>query len=1051
MGGSTGTTEDGQPGTGPWDRLAARLHEARALAGDARAAYLAALHEEDPDVAREVRELLEHGDLADARPGFLDPGGWTAGESVFGESPGARIGPWRVLRRLGSGGMGDVHLATRDDGTYEQLVALKLVRADLDAPDLLERLRRERRVLARLVHPGIARLIDGGATPTGRPYLAMEFVDGKPLDEAVAALDPRDRVALLAEVCRAVASAHDEGVVHRDLKPSNILVTPEFAPKLLDFGIAKAVDGTAPDPTLLTRTGERLLTPRYAAPEQLRGEDVTTATDVHALGVLLYESLTGRSPFDEGGRSPREVEDAILARTPSRPSARLTGSWGSSRGDLDVVVMRALAKEPERRYPDAGALAADLERLLDGRPVLAQPDTVAYRVTSFVRRNRLLVGAVALVVLALTVGLLLALAANRDAVRQAARAEWTGYTASIAAAEAALRAGNTELARSQLDASPAGLRGWEWELLHGRLDRSRWRHDVRDEVLTASTVGGDGGLVAVTYAPNATHGPILLLFDAEGGGYRGECPLPDAADDVALTDDGGAVVATEDGLLRAGAGDGTRPLDGPPGRLAAAGGRAWVGDREGVVHEVPLVASRAARRSPPLGSAVSALVASADGRRVVAGLWSGDVVLLDGATLRPTSRLREHTGVVSAVAVDAARSRIASASIDGRVVVWDVGTDAPVSIHRDASGTPRSLAFSPAGDQLACRGSGGTVVLTDVTSGELVARLHGPAPGTGTVAAAAGPSLVAVDADGTLRSFSWDDVDVWTRRGCEFSNTVLFPDDERLVVASPDDRLRIWRGDTADPEVVVAGDPSSDAHGAVLLADGETVVSSLRASCRLRFWDLSSREVVREVALGSEGIRGLAVAGDGRSVWAAGRRRRAHRVGRDGEVRDLALAEERAIACMDLAVGPDEAWLAVLSGSGFLGVYDPTTGSRIASFERAEGVDGRLAVSPDGTRLVATAAWDALLVVDTGTWRIVATIPVPEGAQPVLALAFHPDGSRLVSGHADGTVRLWTTDSWLEVARLGGHRGVVSSVAFDPDGRTLASCDWSGEIRWWRP
>ena len=306
---------------------------------------------------------------------------------------GALIGPYRLVRELGQGGMGVVYLAERADGQFEQRVALKLIKRGMDSDEILRRFLAERQVLARLSHPHIARLLDGGVTAEGQPYFAMEYVDGVPLHHYCEerSLGFEDRLRLFREVCEAVQYAHRSLVVHRDLKPSNILVTSAGETKLVDFGIAKVLYEDVADRSV-TRTDQRLMTPEYAAPEQVRGEPVTTATDVYALGAILYQLLTGRPPHQFTGRSrggavphhlrggPRAAERGPCTR--HRRRRRL-------RGDLDIIVLKALRKDPARRYPSVEALLEDLERHRTGLPVRARPDSVAYRARKFLGRHRL--------------------------------------------------------------------------------------------------------------------------------------------------------------------------------------------------------------------------------------------------------------------------------------------------------------------------------------------------------------------------------------------------------------------------------------------------------------------------------------------------------------------------------------------------------------------------------------------------------------------------------------------------------------------------------------
>lgn len=375
------------------------------------------------------------------------------------QRPMKRVGPWRLVRIIGRGGMGAVHLAERDDGQFQQRAALKLIRHDL-GPAAQKRFLSERQILAQLQHPNIAHLLDGGVTEDGSPYFAMEYVDGTPLDVYCNAngLDVEARLRLFRQVCDAVQFAHRNLIVHRDLKPGNILVTERGTGtqtrgttgtgtgphvKLLDFGIAKALEGADANAAGLTRTGEGgPMTPSYAAPEQVEGLPITTATDVYALGVVLCELLTGALPYDVRGRSMVEAAKIIVNEEPkplsqqvvTRLSDEAAQAYGTSsetlrrtlRGDLDVIVEKALRKEPERRYVSAAELGQDIGRYLNGMPVEARPATTGYRVRRFVDRNRPAVLGAAGALVALLVGLGVAVwqgqvaAAERDRAQQQA-------------------------------------------------------------------------------------------------------------------------------------------------------------------------------------------------------------------------------------------------------------------------------------------------------------------------------------------------------------------------------------------------------------------------------------------------------------------------------------------------------------------------------------------------------------------------------------------------------------------------------------------------------
>lgn len=376
----------------PWSEVRAALEEALEKEPTERELYLQGLRESDPSLALEVEELLERDGEDDVSDGPAGDAWNTLLES--GELPrGTRLGAYEVIATLASGGMGSVYRAERADAQFEKSVAIKLIKRGMDSDEIVRRFRQERQVLATLEHPGIARLVDGGVSSDGRPYLVMEFVDGVSIDawceEAAPAL--RTRLELFLHICDAVQYAHQRLVVHRDLKPSNILVGDDGQPKLLDFGVAKVLDTAGEGGGELTEERAFLGTPSFASPEQLRGERVTTSSDVYSLGVVLYQLLAGSRPFDLSRISREEAHRVVCHQAPQRPSQASKGAGVAPRelrGDLDNIVLMALRKEPERRYGSAAELAADLRRFLSGQPVEARPNTLRYRTSKFLSRNR---------------------------------------------------------------------------------------------------------------------------------------------------------------------------------------------------------------------------------------------------------------------------------------------------------------------------------------------------------------------------------------------------------------------------------------------------------------------------------------------------------------------------------------------------------------------------------------------------------------------------------------------------------------------------------------
>jgi serine/threonine-protein kinase len=421
------------------------MDRALALDAGARDAFLAEIERERPDLAAKLQRLLdEHdrllsSDFLDRSPGIIgQPAVTLAGQT---------IGAYTLEAPLGMGGMGTVWRARRSDGRFEGFVAVKLLNLSLIGPQGDERFRREGTLLARLAHPNVARLLDAGVTATGQPYLVLEHVEGSPIDTFADTrrLAIAERLRLFLQVAEAVAHAHANLIVHRDLKPSNVLVRPDGQVKLLDFGIGKLLEPDQAASAALTREGGRALTPEFAAPEQVAGEPVTTATDVYALGVLLYILLTGRHPAAAARNSAAEMVRAIMEVDPARASQAVAQSASATaaarassperlerllRGDLDTILTKALKKRPSERYATVTALAEDIRRHLAHQPITARPDTPGYRAGRFVRRNRVAVVLSLLAAVAVAGGVTATLLqartarAQRDfAVGQRARAE----------------------------------------------------------------------------------------------------------------------------------------------------------------------------------------------------------------------------------------------------------------------------------------------------------------------------------------------------------------------------------------------------------------------------------------------------------------------------------------------------------------------------------------------------------------------------------------------------------------------------------------------------
>lgn len=410
---------------------------------DLRRELMAAFHE----AGSGLTGVVEHAAAAAAE----SEGNWT----------GRRVGTYRIVRPLGRGGMGAVYLAVRDDDQFHKEVAIKTLKFELEGSSAVSRFRHERQILAHLEHPNIARLLDGGTTEQGTPYIVLEYVAGVPISDwcEERRLSIEQRLGLFRRVCDAVQYAHQHLVVHRDIKPDNILVTPDGVPKLLDFGIAKLLDAGSADGTeapAATATGILLMTPDYASPEQVRGEAVSTATDVYSLGAVLYQLLTGQRPYSLKNYDAVEIA-RVVCETEIRPPSVLGNR--RLRGDLDIIVLKAMQKEPARRYASAVELSEDIRRHLEGLPIAARPDTPIYHAMKFVRRHGLGVAAAAAVVAALAAGVAVSLHEARVAQRRFAQVRELANTflfqfydqVTPLAGSTAVRASIVDTARKYLD------------------------------------------------------------------------------------------------------------------------------------------------------------------------------------------------------------------------------------------------------------------------------------------------------------------------------------------------------------------------------------------------------------------------------------------------------------------------------------------------------------------------------------------------------------------------------------------------------------------------
>ena len=1037
------------------EREVAIFNAARRLAGGERAAYLDEACAGNAALRRRLDELLRvdegAGDFLEkpalAEPNALAmPGGIVPPAIPLSEKPGDRIGPYKLLQQIGEGGCGVVYMAEQET-PIRRRVALKVIKLGMDTKQVIARFEAERQALALMDHPNIARVLDAGATETGRPYFVMELVRGTRITDYCdqQSLPTRERLGLFIKVCQAIQHAHQKGIIHRDIKPSNILVTINdgvAVPKVIDFGIAKATQGRLTDLTLFTAFEQFIGTPAYMSPEQavLTSLDVDTRSDIYSLGVLLYELLTGQTPFDSKellAKGLDELRRTIREQEPRRPSNRLTtmdeGALTTTaqrrqtdppklvhlvQGDLDWIVMKCLEKDRSRRYETANGLVFDLVRHLHNEPVLARPPSNWYRFQKMARRNKLAFGAASVVAATLFLGVIVssweavrARQAEREQrrlrataqsaqakeaqMRQRAEAGETaarrnGYASDMIAANNALEDGNFGLTRRLLNqhqprTNEEDLRGFEWRYLWGR---------SRGEQL--KTFAGHSNYVnCVAYSPDGmmlvsgSSDHTVKLWNATTGELIATCAgHSNAVISVAFA---------------------------PNGKFFASGGldkriRLW--DRR--THQIVLTITN---HAPFLAFSERFLALTTDGD--IYGKDGGTIQLWNYTNGQMVADLPE-SGNRAAFSSDG--KTLATANWQGSIKLWNLDDLRP--FRTNASANVTCMSFSPDGKTLAW--SGADAHLWDLTNNSSSIQVRGTARIHALAFSPDGQNLATVTQEHDIIIWSVSGRQVLRSmrgHGNEVFAVAYSPDGKRLATASRDDTVMLW-----DPSSELAQDSLTNismsrwihAGLPVFSPDGRTLAAATRNEAArsadatpiredltegidrdggVRFWDTASWQVNSGPKAGGFPI---AYSRDGRNL-----------LSRDGP---FALLQE----------------------------WDVATQALITSVKTAIP-DGRIydaVVSPDG-KMIAIAQRKAVVLISTATGERLFTI-----SQPMISrcLIFSPDNNFIGTGDYDFTARIWELKTRQVVWALTGFRDTVGAVAFSSNG-LFAAGSWDGTIK----
>jgi WD40 repeat protein/predicted Ser/Thr protein kinase len=993
------------------DRLEALFHQAADLPPEERQSFLHRVCAKEPGLHAAVERLLaDDARLPDNEEApFLRSPLVRIAADVFAataDSPQApplpsHMGRYRLIRLLGQGGMGAVYEAEQDDP--RRTVALKVVRPGLASPSLLKRFRHESQILGRMHHPGIAQVYEAGLADDGKPFFAMEFIRGLPLDEYARthARTLQARVELLARVCDAVQHAHEQGVIHRDLKPTNILVEDSGQPKVLDFGVARATDADLLTEAALTQTGQLLGTPNYMSPEQVSGDHaaIDRRADIYALGVILFELAVNRLPFRLENRPFAETARLILEEDPPK----LGSIDPELRGDVETIVAKALEKDRARRYASAAELAADLRRWLAHEPILARPPSALYHLRKFTRRHRSLVGGVLATGAALVLGLIgttlfaIAEAKQRDQAEQNALAAESSaheadlarrsalretYRAALAAASAALEAHGAADAARHLQSAPEDLRGWEWRHLHSRLDDS------------ASLI------------PLPTWGPSLLVAAADGV----RIATPTSAG-LRLTNlEGGALETLP---IRPERGRWIKAIQTERGlRIAVSGGKADVEVLDGAGRVL-------CRAAGPEHGHLSVFTLSSDGRRLACGWRDGEshqVAVFDATSGKQTAICNGHRDAIWTCAFSPDSARLASGSEDRTACLWDPATGTLLATCQGHTSKVVSTAFSPDGSRLVTASSDGMVRQWHARTGQEVEPPY-------------------------------------ERHSNEVYSAIYSPDGQWVASAGADRTIRVWQA-TGRQDLAVLHGHTGRVVEVAFTPDGRRLASMSCSSAWVfagddtaRIWDVDPTATLPVLHGHTRDVYPVAYSPDGR--WLASG-------SWDKSVRlwDAATGEPCAIlphpsTVGSLAFGPDGTWLVTgCHEYDRLRIWDVATARVRKEIQFPGSTMLSPMVSPDGTRVATTT-------VDPKSYKNRLTVCDIVSETPLFSaegsgLAYSPDGRWLAALAADGkTVLLMDARTHETRARFSGHEQAVFKAVFSPDSRSLASCSRDHTVRLW--
>ncbi|MEZ5347487.1 MAG: serine/threonine-protein kinase [Pyrinomonadaceae bacterium] len=1015
-----------------------------------RSGLLALLCGNDLDFRKEVESMLN---AAVSIEDFMET---PVAEEAFGVYEnylssnflGRKIGKYRLKTPIGQGGMGTVFLGERDD-EFRQQVAIKLISPFSRSEADTDNFRRERQILARLEHPAIARLLDAGATPDGTPYLVMEYVKGKSLAKYLSgnSLSLSKRLDLFLEVCGAVKFAHQNLVIHRDLKPTNILVTEGGSPKLLDFGIAKMLQPKPFEPVTETTLTTKIMTPNYASPEQLKGEPITTASDVYSLGVILYEMLTGSRPHDLQNKPLAEIIRTISEEVPEKPhltvQSNKSGFSGGEenspsnviepvdakrlKGDLDTIILKALEKDVKDRYQTVEQFTEDIGRYQNDLPVLAKPPSKIYKFRKFVSRNRL---SFASVCLAAVLGLVLlgsSIWFARVSGQQAREFQRQAYSSDMNLAMQSYETANIIRVKQILDRYRTyAFRGWEYDFLDNLANPkarvATFSHPSEVWHVAFSRSGDrlvtscSDGFARIFEVPSGRL--VTKTAIRETNIWKAEFSPDDAFLLTASGDSGSASVKIWDASngkelisLRGHTGRVRAIAYSPDGKTIATGGR------DGVIRlwnaktgeefqkiKLPLFQTRPVETHD--------LEFSPDGKKILSG-HGNSATLYDIESAKLTF-INKTVGSYLAVAYSPDGKKIALGKNESRIEVYD---SASMKLENDIPAHKariNDIGFSRDGRVIASASSDRSIGFFDAESGVEL---------------------------GTVKTHSSD---VWS--------VAFSPKDDYLASGSTDFDAHLYNRPELFETFSFGAETGFSQQWAAVTEDGSTIATGDRSNTKTHQAIYDVKSAKPKLHFSNEIINAGSFSGDGRSLAT---------LNSDGEIviwdpadaseklrfRAHSRKSDRIVSGSTIAFSPDGNYVVSGGFDNLVMMWDPKTGKLRRRIHEFDDRVSRVGISHDNTRIFAASFDSTAKLFDSSTGQMVADFG--KQPKPILSVAFDREGKTFATGGADGMIKIWDLINGKLLKTYPGNAGFIWQIAFSPDGKRLVSASGEGVLRFW--